>query len=224
MAVCVKTGKEKPMLFTINRKMKNSTNEKYKKIVNFTIPAFITKDGIKTCPNAGSCATGCYARMGAYVWPKVYAKHRANLDATMSDEFIDIAIAELTKVKPQLVRIHDSGDFYSEEYFTRWYVIAKLMPHIQFYAYTKMVDMVKKFILPDNLCIIYSLGGKQDHLIDQTKDRHSRVFETLDQLQALGYVDTSKDDTLALGINPKIGLVYHGNKSYSNTLWDKVSK
>lgn len=208
-------------LFSQNQKMKRSSGGRFKKIVNFTLPAFQTKDGFRTCPMAGVCASGCYARMGAYVWPKVYAKHRANLEATFENGFVESAVAELTRAKPDLVRIHDSGDFYSESYLTDWFAIARLMPDTQFYAYTKMVSLVKRlaWALPENLTVIFSLGGKQDALINQGTDRHSRVFSSLAELKRAGYVDTSHDDTKAIGRNPKIGLVYHGNKGFDKTQW-----
>lgn len=210
-------------LFTINSKMRKSVNNQYKKIVNFTIPALVTKDGFKTCPNAGACAKGCYARMGAYVWPKVYAKHLSNLEATKHKAFTQLAITELIKIKANLVRIHDSGDFYSKDYVNKWLEVCKALPNIQFYAYTKMISLFKSIDkLPNNLIIIYSYGGIEDNLIDPLHDRHSMVFETETELKAWGYIDTSNDDTLALGINPKIGLVYHGNKSFTNTNWGNV--
>lgn len=35
------------------------------KIVNFTLPALKSCSGVVTCPMAGQCASGCYARQGA---------------------------------------------------------------------------------------------------------------------------------------------------------------
>lgn len=210
------------MYLSKNAKMKRSENSEFKRIFNWTIPAFMTKDGFKTCPMAGNCVNGCYAKMGAYIWPKVYAKHESNLKLSQSDAFIPTIDAEIKKSKADLIRIHDSGDFYSAEYLSKWIKVAELNPTVQFYAYTKMVEMVKGSILPKNLIIIFSLGGKQDHLIDRQKDRHSRVFESLEQLQSAGYIDTSHDDTNALKDNPKVGLVYHGNKGFNKTNWNKV--
>lgn len=214
-------------LLTKNAKMKRSQNGKYSRIYNWTIPAFQTKDGFRTCPMAGVCASGCYAKMGAYVWPKVYAKHAANLELTKLDSFIDSLCQEIRKVKADLIRIHDAGDFYSQEYLEKWCAIAKSNPNVQFYAYTKSVSMVKAAqltgLIPANLTIIFSLGGKEDHLIDSAIDRHSRVFPSLEALLAAGYVDTSYDDTNAIGPNHRIGLVYHGNKGYQNTAWDRVA-
>ena len=59
------------------------------------------------------------------------------------------------------------------------------------------------------MVIIYSLGGSQDHLIDQKVDRHSKIFNSLDELLKEGYIDTSKNDSNAIKDNHKIGLVMH---------------
>ena len=213
------------MLFSINSKMKKSVNSQYKKIVNFTLPALSSKNGFKTCPMASKCAIGCYARSGAYRFSNVAIKHEANLQASLQSDFVTQVIAELNTIKPSLVRIHDSGDFYNEAYLLKWFAIAKNMPHIQFYAYTKMVLLVKKFnsLQPPNILFIFSYGGKQDAFINPLTDRHSFVFDSDAALRAHKYIDVSNDDTLAL-TNKKIGLVYHGNKNYTNTNWSKVTK
>ena len=178
------------------------------RVFNFTLPA------LETCPNAGACARGCYAMQGAYRWSNVYAKHKANYNATMNDDFIGHIVHEVRAKRVNRVRIHDSGDFYSLDYARKWTAIAVACPDIEFYAYTKMVSMFKRSVsLPDNMTIIYSYGGKQDVMIDVNKDRHSQVFANKEDLEAAGYIDASKDDSLALTNNKKVGLVYHGAKS-----------
>lgn len=198
-------------------------------VYNFGIPAFMSKTGLKTCPNAGSCAAGCYARSGAYLWSNVSQAYETRLAVTQSDTFqvevqaeLDKLIAKANKESKQLViRIHDSGDFYSLEYFTKWNWIASQNKTVKFYAYTKQVDMLKN--VKSNITLIFSLGGKQDSMIQSDTMRHSKVFETIEELTAAGYSDASQDDMVAaLGINNKIGLIYHGAKSYKNTAWAKV--
>jgi hypothetical protein len=51
------------------------------------------------------------------------------------------------------------------------------------------------------------------YYLTQTSMRHSRVFKDLQSLNEAGYADASKDDSVALGPNPRIGLIYHGAKS-----------
>lgn len=207
-------------LITQNRKMKKSGV----KVYNFTIPA------IFTCPMAGECLKGCYARQGAFIWGNVAAKHKRNFFDTLEDYFVDAVIYELRKNKVQRLRIHDAGDFYDKEraeqlaghaldieddtYLSKWVEIAKRCPDVEFYAYTKMVELFKQYgPLPSNMKIIFSFGGKQDHLIDIENDRHSQVFGFVEDLNEQGYIDASDDDSLALTENKKVGLVYHGAKS-----------
>ena len=193
-------------LLTQNSKMKRSGV----RVFNFTLPA------LETCPNAGACAKGCYAMQGAYRWSNVYKKHKANLLRTKQPEFEGEIITEVRKKRVNRVRIHDAGDFYDEAYLTKWVNIANACPDVEFYAYTKMVEMFKTchYRWPDNLTIIFSYGGKQDNLIDQSRDRHSQVFACKEDLEAAGYIDASKDDSMALcKHNHRVGLVYHGAKS-----------
>lgn len=183
------------------------------KTVNWGIPAFRSKDGFKTCPMAGQCVKGCYAKQGAYTWSNVKPAFERRLKLSRSLDFVSIIGMEISRRSIKRVRIHDSGDFYNRDYLLKWVSIANDNMDVEFYAYTKMVDLVKSLVfMPENLTIIYSYGGKQDALIDVDLDRHSRVFDSLKSLQEAGYVDTSHDDYLATGINPKIGLIYHGAK------------
>ena len=179
------------------------------RVFNFTLPA------IDTCPNLGACARGCYAMQGAYRWSNVYAKHKSNHDATFSPEFIGNIVQEVRAKRVNIVRIHDAGVFYTREYASKWISIAEACPDIEFYAYTKMVQLFKEelFDLPHNMTIIYSYGGKQDAMIDPSTDRHSQVFKHIDDLKLAGYVDASSDDSKALTPNKRVGLVYHGAKS-----------
>lgn len=189
-------------LFTRNSKLKKA--EHY--TVNFGIPA------LKTCPEADKCKDFCYANKGAYSWPVVKKAYEFRYQATKQTNFIEVAVDALTKMrKLDAVRIHDSGDFYNKEYLYKWFEIARKMPSKTFYAYTKRVKLLKDNELrkPKNMVIIYSLGGRQDHLIDQEIDRHSKIFNNLEELEKSGYIDTSKNDSNAIKDNHKVGLVLH---------------
>lgn len=221
-------------LLTQNTKMKKSS-EKGLTVVNWTIPAFQSKTGLKTCPNAGLCAAGCYARSGTYLFSNVQRAHEEKLALTQTDTFVSEMIAEIEawlkkkSVKHLKVRIHDAGDFYSLIYLGNWFIIMdhfKDNGRVSFYAYTKQVEMFKnvKSSIPSNFRVIFSLGGKQDSLINKETDFHSRVFETVEALENAGYVDGTSDDLVAaIGESNKIGLVFHHAKNWSNTAWSKVS-
>jgi len=212
-----------------------SQNAKMKKIkgadvYNWGIPAFKAQSGLITCPNASKCATGCYAQSGAYRFSNVKSKYESRLELALSPQFENVLGAEIDHVKQLaskrdkscLIRIHDSGDFFSLEYTQKWLRLIQSNPCTLFYAYTKQVSQFKSMDLPHNLRLIYSYGGKQDHLIDSEQDRHSRVFENIKQLEKAGYANASVNDMIALGPCLKIGLVFHHSKNYANTSWSKV--
>jgi hypothetical protein len=118
-------------------------------------------------------------------------------------------LEEIIKSQCGAVRIHSSGDFYSRQYLSKWLTIADALPHVHFYAYTKSVDMLKQYdnVLPDNMTIIYSFGGTQDHLINTEVDRHARVFEK--GTMPMDYAYANNNDHIALANNHKIGLINH---------------
>lgn len=104
------------------------------------------------------------------------------------------------------VRIHDSGDFYSESYLYLWFAIAADNPQVLFYAYTKEVAMLKQHEAkaPINFRWLYSTGGLQDDLIT-ADDRRADVFPDEQAIIDAGY--TSQDATDLLAILLKTNLV-----------------
>ena len=186
---------------------------------NWTLPALGAKldDGrtIHTCPQAGACAALCYARSGTFRFKNVKAAHARNLKLVLDTpaEWEAAMNAEISRyLKPgSYVRIHDSGDFFSDEYLVAWMRIAASHPLIVFYAYTKEVSRFKRLVegfAPSNFRWLYSMGGKEDHLIDVERDRHAEVFPTKAALDAAGYFDQSASDILAITApTNRIGIV-----------------
>lgn len=218
-------------ILTQNGKMKKSSQNGID-VYNFGIPAFRSETGLITCPNARHCVSGCYARSGTYRFKNVVNAYEQRLKLTQDSSFIATMIAAInlktiqSKAKGNkcLIRIHDSGDFYSKEYANDWIKIIQSCPDTEFYAYTKMVQMMSQIEIPKNLRLIYSFGGAEDSQIDTTKHFHSKVFQSETELKEAGYSDSSQDDLVAaLGPSTKIGLVYHGTKKFENTSWNKVS-
>lgn len=186
-------------------------------IVGFGIPADYNfeHNGVKynTCPAALACKDPCYAKQGSYRFKNVISAREYNLFASLEDTFVDNAIADLKRMrKVNTVRIHDSGDFYTFEYYRKWCDIAKALPHMIFYAYTKTVNMDIFTDKPDNLHITQSLGGKHDKLVNLGLP-HSRIFTSEEDRINAGYVDGNVNDVPAIEGLVKIGLVYHGNKN-----------
>jgi hypothetical protein len=187
-------------------KLLSNSNTKLKKdgIFAFGIPAGIT------CPFAGACKEFCYAKKGSFRYPVVKAAQSRRWEATKQANFPEVITAEIKKRKVKRLRIHDSGDFYSRAYLAKWVAIAELNPETQFYAYSKSLPYFQGVTLPSNLRVIFSQGGKHDAMIDVEKHRHARIFDSVEALQAAGYVDSHATDLpAATDESLKIGLVFH---------------
>lgn len=216
-------------IFTQNAKMKKTSKLTGVSVFNFGIPAYKSVTGLKTCPMADKCIKGCYAKQGCYMFTTSVNSYENRLALTQLDSFEAIIKLEIDKLllkhNKVVIRIHDSGDFYSKKYADKWLSICihyGFNPNIQFYAYTKMVSMFKNKSLPINLTLIYSFGGLQDNLIDVDTMNHAKVFASEAELNAAGYVNASNNDLLVL-TNKRIGLVYHGVKRYDKTDWGSVN-
>lgn len=190
-------------LLTQNGKLKKTSKVTGLRVYNFGIPA---QD---TCLWAGECKKYCYASKGAYIWSNVKPAFERRLDATKQDNFAQVMIAEIVRRKANVIRIHDSGDFYSREYLHKWFKVMDSLPQVKFYAYSKSLPLLQGEQLPDNFTLIKSEGGKRDDLIDPSVDRHARIFKTEAELIAAGYANASNNDLIAIDSNPKIGLLAH---------------
>lgn len=172
------------------------------------------------CPMAGACKAYCYATVGQQAFRSGVLRRARAFLATQQPYFAHRMTGEVAKAVQKgakAIRIHDSGDFYSIQYLFSWFEIAKMFPAVKFYAYTKMIPLVKEVtkanLVPDNFRLIQSLGGVGDSRIDRSLP-HSRIFDSLEDLLAAGYADASESDApAAFGANPKIGLVIHGAKA-----------
>lgn len=199
-------------LLTQNSKLKKTSKELNVRVFNFGLPAYKSASGRLTCPMAKECVKFCYARKGAYIWSNVKPAFEKRYELSKTDKFVDAMNDEIKKKRPDYVRVHDSGDYYSCKYLDKWLAIAIHNPTVKFYSYTNMVQMFKEVDLPDNFDIIFSNSGKQKHLIDKTVDRHTDIFNSESNLKRAGYINASKIDLFAtkwFNKNNKVGLIFH---------------
>jgi hypothetical protein len=208
--------KAQNLLGTGNSKLVKTAKEFGVRIFNFSIPAGNDKKSGKiTCPFAGSCLKLCYAKRGMYRFGNVERALTKRYEASKEENFVQTITHELAKVKKDkqtYLRIHDSGDFYSPTYFAKWLEIARLNPSVRFYAYTKSHSFIRGIELPENFDLIFSLGSKNDELINVETERHSKIFYSAEEMQTYGYSDASYLDIVATKwhtANHKIGLIIH---------------
>ena len=200
----------------------NSSNSKMKELrIKHALAKPIKTYGlpaIKTCPSADICKHDfkvddakkfqCFATKGAYTWPAVKAAYERRLTHSKTDSFVPDMVTELRRCKTTHVRLHDSGDFYNDEYLWRWIKIMEACPDIKFWCYTKSVKRLKTFkrMLPNNFYYVFSEGGKQDHLIDHAKDRYSKCIapSRVSAFKHNGFKDLSADELQILDNNNRI--------------------
>ena len=200
-------------LLTQNSKLKETSKKLGLKIFNFSIPAYKSSNGETICKYAKVCVKYCYAQKGNYKrFPKIGQLMEQRYELSKQSIFVGLINIEIKKRKANAIRIHDSGDFYSKEYLYKWIQIAKDNPEVNFYAYTKSLPYFKGVTLPNNMDIIFSVGGYRDKDINFGKDRHAQIFNSSEELEKAGYIDASKIDYFATKFysnNKKVGLIYH---------------
>jgi len=199
-------------LLTQKSKLKKTSKELGVRVFNFGLPAYKSATGKLICPMADSCVKFCYARKGAYVWSNVKPAFEKRYELSKTDQFVSKMYEEIVKKKPDYIRVHDSGDYYSRKYLHKWLDLARLFPEVKFYSYTNMVQLFKEIDLPPNFDVIFSDSGKQTHLIDYQLDRYTKIFSSDTELDRAGFVNASKIDLFAtkwFSKNKKVGLIYH---------------
>jgi len=113
------------------------------------------------------------------------------------------------------VRIHESGDFYSANYFAMWMHVARLIPDHTFYAYSKNLPMILNYgmdMLPSNFYLTASMGGKFDHLIEEGFfPRYSVVLMNQAEADAKG-LEVDHDETHCYTQDGPFALLVHGTQ------------
>ncbi|MGH3757172.1 GP88 family protein [Actinophytocola sp.] len=202
------TSRRRAPLLTQNRELKQIG------AWNWSLPAWAGRlpDGrtYNTCPSAGVCRWVCYARHGTYTWPVVRAKHQANLEFVLDDlagwEAAMVTELGAAKFHGGWVRIHDSGDFFSDEYLQAWLRICHVRPDVNFYCYTKEVRRFRRLVEPKpppNFLWVYSYGGVDDDELDPAVDRVADVFPDETAIAAAGWASQEVSDLLAV-LGPRL--------------------
>ena len=123
------------------------------KIASFSLPA---SQGV-----CGRICTGCYALKAQKIYPAVLPSREKKYFASQQTTFQSRVVESIKKLQPDYIRIHDSGEFYSQEYIEKWAEIAKHSPSFIFYTYTKRLGdfNFRKLKQQPNVVIIDSLHG-----------------------------------------------------------------
>ena len=175
MTITYKEAKAKVYFARNNKKLVPNKNTKF---LIWSLPA------IETCPFAcEACIYWCYAVKSEKAYPDALPCRQRNYKASQKSDFVEIATTYIRNAAKQrgykdakriVVRIHESGDFYSQEYYNKWIEIAENCADIKnvvFMAYTKSVPFVKNGKdIPANMVVRFSLWN-------DTPDRNGNMLE-----------------------------------------------
>ena len=127
-----------------------------KKIGIFNLPQGVT------CPGRTAlCEKICYAAKAERLYKAAATMRVRNLDFISqygTDGFIAAMRDDIRNSNVTMLRIHESGDFYSQTYLDAWVAIVASCPNVKFLAYTKSfhLDWTAAQALP-NWSILWSV-------------------------------------------------------------------
>lgn len=195
-------------------KWSGHTNKKLKKlsILAWNIPAG------HACPFKADCFGPCYALHGHYTMnPHMIQTMVSNWAASDRPDFAERLTQMVSTTRAKTIRIHDSGDFYSQAYVDAWAKVVRASPGYLFYAYTKAFygfDLSELESSPlNNFQLIQSVGGAHDSKIDLTKSV-AKIFKDLVRAENEGFVDGTQSELIAMMGAKRIGLVAHGRRKF----------
>lgn len=136
---------------------------------------------IKSCLNCDSCKSSCYALKAYKQYPNVQNLWDKNFNNDLISLYNDLN-TQLKTISKQaehkrVVRIHQSGDFYSLEYIMLWARLANKFKNILFYGYTKVLDHSKYFNKAINQLKAFDNVNIIESFIPNTKRKNFGSYE-----------------------------------------------
>lgn len=197
-----------------------------KNIFTFSLPSGFACPHALDCLSKANRETGkitdgkktafrCFSASQEALYPTVRKQRWHNFDAlkgATKDQMSGLIFLSIPS-KATMIRIHVGGDFFSQAYFDAWIDVARLMPEVTFYAYTKSLPywIARLGSIPSNLILTASRGGRKDDLIDQYNLREARVVFSVEEAESLG-LEIDHDDSHAYRNGPSFALLIHGTQ------------
>lgn len=180
--------------------------------------AIVDDNGKRSIQDGKDTQFRCFAASSEVQYDAAFFNRAQNLqmvsDAIKNGTAVDLihnSIQFHRTKNTKLVRIHESGDFFSGVYLDAWIEVAIRNPDLKFYCYSKSLQLFLNFKLPENFFMTASYGGKWDHLIDEGFfTRYAKVFMTEDDANAAG-LEVDHDDSHCFGHKP-FALLVHGTQ------------
>jgi hypothetical protein len=198
-----------------------------KRIHTFSLPAGYSCPGADICLTKADRYTGkitdgknqtirCFASSAEALYPSVRNARWHNFDLvkklTTVSQIKTLILSSLPN-KAEIIRVHVSGDFFSQRYFDAWMQVAIEKPDIIFYAYTKSVKywIARKDVIPSNFRLTGSIGGKHDDFILENNLKYAEIILSIDEAEAKG-LEIDHDDSHAYDGESSFALLVHGTQ------------
>ena len=213
-----------------------------KTIYTFSLPAGWTCPGAMECKskvivtnNKSTIKDGphtlfrCFAASQEVLFANTHAQRQFNLAALRGANGVAAKARLINSSLPssaEYVRVHVSGDFYSQEYFDAWLRVARNNPTVVFYAYTKSINywVNRRDSIPSNFVLTASYGGRMDNLIDEYNLRSAKVVFSEQEAKDRG-LKIDHDDSYAMSRGPSFALLLHGTQpkgTEAGKAWHKI--
>ena len=211
----------------------------------FSIPAGHSCKFAKDCRSCAHRITGkiqdgpytqfrCYATGAECLFPNIRKSRWHNFE-TLKNAKTTIGMANLieqgiiNRKKIKLVRFHQSGDFWSQDYFDAWLIVAQQHSELTFYGYTKALPYWIKRLseIPSNFKLVASRGGTHDYLIEMFGLRSARVVFSEREARRKWHLPIDHDDTHVWKHNGDFAILLHGQQpkgSKAGKAWYKIVK
>jgi hypothetical protein len=177
--------------------------------------AVINDDGKRSIQDGKHTEFRCFAASSEVQYDAVFQSRQHNLKSLLESDnmaqLINTSLQHHRTKNTKLIRIHESGDFFSWLYLSAWIDVAILNPDLKFYCYSKSLNYFIDVALPSNFFMTASYGGHHDALIDQGYfKRYSIVCKTERDAQLLG-LEVDHDDSHCFYSRP-FALLVHGTQ------------
>ena len=213
-----------------------------KRVATFSLPSGYTCPGAKECLSYANRKTGkikdgkhtkfrCFQASAEAVYPSLRnmvwnnfdalrkaAKKAEKLGLCPANAMANLIQDCLKEEKFDILRVHVGGDFFSDDYFYAWILVARRMGDKLFYAYTKSLTSWKKhyndvrLLVPnDNFVLTASRGGKNDELIDEHAFKCAEVVFSEEEA-AEKDLEIDHDDSHAAYGDESFALLIHGTQ------------
>jgi hypothetical protein len=197
---------------------------------NECLSKVVIKNNKRTIEDGPNTKFRCFSASNEVLFPAVYNSRKYNMDLLRSTKNLKDLTNLINSSIPKdakIIRIHVSGDFYSQTYFDAWVNVCKLNPNLDFYAYTKSLTFWVKRLgkIPSNLVLTASRGGKKDNLIDKYKLVEARVVYSESEAKQLGF-KIDHTDELAYQKDKKrksFALLIHGTQQSGSDASNAIS-